>query len=398
MNRKLKVLIASRSADGLAALQTVLSACPDVVCSLKHITNGHADPLHGVPEVPDVLIFHAGECWEHELSAIGARNPGSRPPCLVVGPGSDATLLRAAMKAGARDFLTEPVDAAEMLTTLTRLDRERASTSGTAESRMTAVMNTKGGSGATMLACNLAHLLATHLRLRVGLMDLDLQFGTLPLYLDLERSQGLIKALAESQDLDAVSLDAMAAKHDSGVRVFGAMTDEVLLPSEMDTRQLDRVVRVALSLYDHLVVDLPRQIDTMTSAVLERADTIFLVTQQSVAHLRDTKRLVSILVRELQVAPQQIHVLVNRHQSRSMVALADIQKALGDSKVHLVPNDFKLVGMCVNLGVPLGERNRKSPLTQSLAQLAEMISGRAPPRRRGLFSWRRSHHHASQAN
>ena len=398
MNRKLKVMVAGRSSAGVAALQSVLSACPEVVCSVKHLSNGHADPLHGVTELPDALIFHAGECWEHELTAIGGRPPESRPPCLVVGPASDPALLRAAMKAGARDVLTEPVDAAEMLTTLTRLARERAGTRGTAESRVTAVMNAKGGSGATLLACNLAHLLATHLGLRVGLMDLDLQFGTLPLYLDLERSQGLIKALAESHELDAISLDAMAAKHASGVRVFGAMTDEVLLPNELDTRQLDRVLRVALSLYDHVVVDLPRQIEPVTTAILERADTVLLIMQQNVAHLRDAKRLVAILVGELQVAPQQIQVLVNRYQPRSMVALADIERALGDLPVHVVPNDFKLVGGCVDLGLALAERNRKAALTQSLARLAELISGRNPPKRRGLFSWRRGETSASQVN
>jgi pilus assembly protein CpaE len=302
------------------------------------------------------------------------------------------------MKAGARDFLTEPVDATELITTLTRLARERAGTRGTTESRLTAVMNAKGGSGATLLACNLAHIMASRLALRVGLIDMDLQFGTLPLYLDLERSQGLINALAESHDLDAISLDAMAAKHASGVRVFGAMSDEVLLPSELDTLQLDRVMRVAQSLYDHVVVDLPRQIDPVTTAVLERANIVLLVIQESVAHLRDAKRLVSILVRELQVAPQDIQILVNRHQPRSMVTRADIERALGDHAVHVIPNDFKLVGECVNLGLPLAERNRKAALTRSLDALAESISGRPPPKRRWLFGWRRANDRALQAN
>jgi len=49
----------------------------------------------------------------------------------------------------------------------------------------------------------------------------------------------------------------------------------------------------------------PRQIDHLTSTVLERSDRIFVVLQQSISHVRDANRLLGILRDELSIPDAQ---------------------------------------------------------------------------------------------
>ena len=82
---------------------------------VRHIENGHADPLYGVAELPDLLIFHAGTSGVAEIEALIERPASRRPPSTVIGPANDMNLIRLAMKGGARDYLQEPVSTEELL-------------------------------------------------------------------------------------------------------------------------------------------------------------------------------------------------------------------------------------------------------------------------------------------
>ena len=230
------------------------------------------------------------ENWEEELNALSARPAAGRPPVLVVGPGTDIRMLRHAMQAGARDFLTQPVAAGELSVALRQIAREQSRSGASATSRLTAVINAKGGSGATLVACNLAHVMATVAQLRVAVVDLDLQFGTLPLYLDLTPTHGVLQTLISADSLDTVALEACMAKHQSGLHVLGPVPNELVLPGEISAHNVERLLGVAALAYEHVVVDLPRHFDQVTLTVMERADQVVLIMQQSVTHVRGAKR------------------------------------------------------------------------------------------------------------
>ncbi len=95
-------------------------------------------------------------------------------------------MMRMAMKAGARDFLTEPVDQKELINMLLQLESEKRQTAISEKGTLTAFINAKGGSGASVLACNVAHMMQERSQQEVILMDLDMQFGALAQYLDLK--------------------------------------------------------------------------------------------------------------------------------------------------------------------------------------------------------------------
>ena len=107
-----------------------------------------------------------------------------------------------AMRAGARDVVSPPYDAEDLTARLIELSQETHAGKTRASARLVAFLNAKGGSGSSFLAANVAAALAAKAAGRTMLVDLDVQFASLPSYLNLPPGNGLIKALESAESLD----------------------------------------------------------------------------------------------------------------------------------------------------------------------------------------------------
>ena len=376
MNRTFNVLIAGRDKQELAALEHILKSQTDYAVTVSHASNGHFDPLHDINILPDLLLLCLSPAWEDELQQFSERPASIRPTVIVITEtGHETQVMRHAMRAGARDLITQPVKTELLLDAVNLVAKEKFAQS-TGGSLLTAVVNAKGGSGATLLAANLAHVLAIEGRQKVALIDMDLQFGTLGLYLDLQPSMGIVEVLEYSNDLDAVALQAYMTEHESGVYMLAASQESVVLPREIDLVKLSSLLDTLQSTFDHVIIDLPRQIDAVTTTILERSDNVVITTQQSLTHLRDTIRLRSILKDELGINEKRLLVVVNRYDSNDAITIADINKMLSDGPVSLIPNDYKRVTENINLGIPLYKQARHSAIAKAVVKLAARLSNR----------------------
>jgi pilus assembly protein CpaE len=385
MDTNFNILLVSRSREMLDQLEATLRGQAGFVLERQLIVNGHVDPLHGVNAVPDVLVLHLSQNWREELAALLQRPAEQRPTLIVLGPATDMNAMRMAMQAGARDFLPVPFVQTDLLEALEQIVRDRLSAAQNARAAVTAVVNSKGGSGATLLACNLAHLLTVVSQRRVALVDLDVQFGTLPLYLDLYPQRGLGQALTNLDELDVVALDGYLTRHSSGLKVLGHSGDESLQLGEVKGRDVERLLDLLSAGHDNVVIDLPRRIDPASVAVFERASQVVVVVQQSVTTLRDATRLLRILRRDVAVPRDRICVVVNRYEKNAPVTLEDIGKTLNCSDLTTVPNDFRTVSECVNTGTPLYEYSRGAAVTRALMALEGRLTGAPPDENRGLL-------------
>jgi pilus assembly protein CpaE len=374
-NRKISVLISGRELPAAGAVLGILEGQPDIELVAAPADRGQPDPLFGLATLPDMVVVVLGARWEDTLRALTARPAAQRPPIIVVAPAPDSQIMRRAMQAGARDFFAQPVPHAELLAAIRTIGRERGAGGAASKGLVTAVINAKGGSGASFIAANLAHITAVQKGAPVALIDLDLQFGALPLAFDLEQRNSLIEALGSAGQLDPVALQGYMAKHASGVHVLSAMSDQLPLPWEIQTESLSHMLTLATQTYGAVVVDLPRQIDPLTSVVLSQANHIALVMQQSLAHVRDAKRLLKIITGSLSVPRESICLIVNRFNDRDVVRLKDIEDTIAPPALATVPNDFRAVSESLNTGVPLLESARQQPVTKSLQELAGKLCG-----------------------
>jgi pilus assembly protein CpaE len=375
--RKITVMVSGRELPVAEAVLRILEGQPDIELA-SGSDGGHLDPMHGLATLPDVLIAVLGPRWEETLRALTARPAAQRPPIIVVGPTSDSQMMRRAMQAGARDFFASPVPHAELLSVIRLIGREKGVGAPVVRGQLAAVINAKGGSGASFIAANLAHIVAVTRKAPVALIDLDVQFGALPLAFDLEQRNSLIEALSSAKQLDPVALQGYMAKHESGVHVLSAMSDQLPLPWEIQTESLSQIIALAMQTYATVIVDLPRQIDPLTSLVLGQAHKIALVMQQSLAHVRDAKRLLRIINGSLSVPRENILLVLNRFNDRDAVRVKDIQDTVNPPTIAMIPNDFRSVSESLNTGVPLMESARQAPVTKSLQDLAAKLCGTSP--------------------
>jgi pilus assembly protein CpaE len=376
VNKRFKVLVGSRNRAVLDDLWSVIGSAGFEVIR-KHIVNGHPDPLHGITEIPDLIVLHIGQTGEAELASMLEHSPPARPPTIVIGPSGNTGCMRLAMQAGARDYLEDPVQAEELLKSLERVRRDLAARQPSRDGALFAVVGAKGGSGASFVAVNLAHIMASTSGSPVALLDLDLQFGSLSQYLDLKPEHGLLQALDMAEQLDAVALNAYMAKHRSGVALLGVLEEEMVLARDIPVDRFVHLLGVVKKNYERIVVDLPRQIDDVTAACYERADRVLLVMQQELTCLRDAARLRNILVRELGLAEDRLMIVVNRYDKNLPVELSDIRRALGAEHHEpiLLPNHYRNVAESINVGVPMMDHARGSPVTKALMSMQARLEG-----------------------
>ena len=369
----MRLLISGRDGAALNHLKALSQGIPSLQVNIRLVSNGHTDPLYGLEQMPDFLLLRVSHLWREELAALLQHPLKERPPLLVCGPLEEHEGMRLAMQAGARDFLPEPVSAEDLQSALDRMQMELHSDRG-AKGKLVAVMNAKGGSGASMLACNLAHQLSVHGG-RTLLLDLDLQFGSLAHSLDVLPTHSHTDVLQQIETLDSVALRGFCSHFSPALHVLGGRADELCLSQDIHLEQLDSLLRLARNTYDWVVVDLPRHIDHLTGITLEQSDRVYIVLQQSLSHLQDANRLVRILRDDLGVQSNRLHVVINRFDKASPFKPKDISDALRCADLQKLPNDYAVVSESQNTGVPLELHAPRAAITLSLRELSQNLIG-----------------------
>lgn len=375
MPNMLNVLVVGRTKSSLQSLCEQLEARTDCSVSMRIINNGHIDPLHQLKTDPDIVFVRLSEQhWAQELDAMGQRSSGGGPAIIIVGKTDNGTAMRQAMRIGARDYLSDPPDDAELNETMQRIARELYG-SRSEQAVTSAFINAGGGAGGSFLASNVAHIMASVSNLRVTLIDLDLTFGNSVQYFDLETRRDLREALEEADHLDSIALDAYMVKHHSGLQILSAIEGHTQLFAEASSDGFDTLLDVLSAQCDHIVMDVPRQIDALSAVALERAEHIIVVIQQSLSHVRNASCLLNIFKSELGIPDERIIVVVNRFQTSAAVTAVDVEETLKRKKIILIPNDYRNVIDTINAGVPIYERHGASGITDALMLLETELGG-----------------------
>ncbi|MGB0063183.1 MAG: AAA family ATPase [Terracidiphilus sp.] len=318
------------------------------------------------------------------VESIGANG---RATVMVYSNSTDPELLVRCMQAGAREFLTYPFAQEVVTEALGRASVRRpvAPSSSKATGRLLGVMGAKGGAGATMLACNLAVALAQQRDQKTLLIDLDLPLGGAALNLGVMAQFTTIDALEAGARMDARFLLQLLVEHSSGVRLLAAPGRFVHY--KIDESAIERLIRIARSEFDNVVLDLGSKLDLMDTIVYREATTMYLVTQASIPELRNSNRLIS----QFFAGPlPKLEIVINRYEPRSLgVPEEEINKALTKPAQWKIPNDYAAVQKMQIHATPLVLED--SAIARQIRKIATAVTGRdeeAPAKKKGfrLFS------------
>ena len=345
------------------------------------------------PGRPLVVVFGPGLADGPGLAEIERFTRG-RPDAgaILVAAELSTSLLQQALRSGVRDVLGAPTEATSLTEsvervarTLTMLPTVPTSADDDAQfGRVITVSSTKGGSGKSVVATNLAIALARRSSRPVVLIDADLQFGDVAVMLRLVTPHTLVDAVSAGGRLDAQFLQSLLVRHDpSGLLVLPAPL-EPSFAERVTGSDMTRILEILRSFCAFVVVDTPAQFNDVVIALIEHSDDILMVAGLDIPNIKNMKLGLQTL-RLLEVGEEKLTLLLNRADSKVQLDVAEVERTLGLRAGCLVPSDI-VVPQSVNKGVPVVLDAPRSEVARAFEGLAERFGGAAvspPPARRG---------------
>jgi pilus assembly protein CpaE len=337
---------------------------------------------------PRVMILDISDAAA-PVAEIGAARAaaGDEVKLVALGAVNDVSYFRDLLVAGAADYLVKPPTREALMAAL---ERARSAPTAAAENRLgevVAFIGSRGGVGTTTTAVACAWLLAEERKEPTALLDLDLHFGTAALKLDMDPGSGLCEALEQPSRIDSLFIERAMVRVTDNLRVLAAEASatQALM---IDAGAIDMVIYELRRKFSWVIVDLPRGATPMQRVVLAAAGRAVVLCERSLAGLRDTIRL-QTLVREQLPNTRLLLVEAGAPGERAMVGKAEFEKGLGKALDASLGHDSRAAGEAANAGQPLPVVAPRSPLVRDLRQLVTTLSGPAEaPRKRRLFALR----------
>ena len=300
------------------------------------------------------------------------------PNCsiLVLSSNNDGSLILRTMRAGAKEFLSAPLDLEDLVQALNRISDQRSGRGGESGSQGTtviAVAGATGGVGATSLCVNLGCELAADKSKSVVLTDLDLCLGDADVFLDTIPDYTLVDIAQNTTRMDFTLLKRSLTKHSSGLFLLPRPVQ--LEDAESISRDdLHRVIGLLKATFTHLIFDLSKSYGPLDRLAMEMADHVLLVTQLDLPCLRNVVRLM-MSFGEMEGMAEKIKLVVNRvGLDTGHISFKKAQETIGRDIYWQIPNDYKTMVEVRNNGVPLNQQAPKAAITQSIRQLAATLT------------------------
>jgi pilus assembly protein CpaE len=308
--------------------------------------------------------------------ALAKHIRGLQPTARMIACSNDAEpdpqLLLEAMRSGVQEFLAKPVSPAAFRETLERFVAELAPSERSANDRLVVVMGAKGGVGATTIAVNIAVQLAHKLKKETVLMDFARPLGQAHLMLNLTPRFSVRDAVENLNRLDSHFFTGLLTEHRSGLQLLGGVTQ----PEEWDRisiSSIERVVNVAQSTYQAVIVDYGAQFSVEWGPVLRAARSVVLVAETNVPALWALERHLLALL-GMGIDASRLQIVINRWRRADQDALKTVEKNIKHPIFAVIPNDYRQVSDAINMGTPL-MGNHNNPLVSKFAQIAAQLTG-----------------------
>ncbi|WP_102222593.1 AAA family ATPase [Acidimangrovimonas sediminis] len=235
-----------------------------------------------------------------------------------------------------------------------------------------------GGVGATTFATNLAWELATIDKKdapRVCLMDFDFQYGSVSTYLDLPRRDVIFDILSDTPNVDSDSfLQAMLTFNDK-LSVFTAPSE--MLPLEIvSAEDIERLLQMARTNFDFVLIDMPKTVVQWTETVLHHAHVYFALMELDMRSAQNALRLLRALKAE-ELPFEKLRFALNRAPKFTDLNGKSRAKRLAESldiDIELMlPDGAKQVTQANDHGLPLSDTAAKNPLRKEIQKLAKQL-------------------------
>jgi pilus assembly protein CpaE len=318
----------------------------------------------------DIIIVDLDSNPEHALDLVESICGNSSSTVMIYSARSDPEMLVRCMRAGAREFLTQPIHPSALAEALVRASVRRPSTRPAKKigGKLLVFLGAKGGSGVTTIASNFAVSLAQESGQNTVLLDLDFPLGDAALELGITAQYSTANALQNYNRLDSNFFSKLLTKHSSGLSVLAA--PDRYTEIQASDEAIEKLLTVTRQEFDYVVVDGGSRLSSTARALLPDAATVYLITQVSISELRNSNRFISEFFR----SNGKLEIVLNRFTPRSLgVDEEHITKALTRPVQWKIPSDYATARQAQNTATPLALED--TPISRVIRQMARTACG-----------------------
>lgn len=383
------IMLISGEAKDKTGLGAALTAIPGVNLEQRKSTleklNGASVDLAGKH---DVIIIRVSDASDKEIETIQNLKAGLGEGAVLLALTNEETSLagvRRLTHAGVTEVVPDTISGEELGSVIERLTRKEMvvipemlrQAIPTRHGRVVTIAQARGGIGSTLVAVNLADRLLDRAgvfrkatRNRVALVDLDIQFGAIGTFLDVEPNEALYSLAMEHGEPDEMFVEQAMVHLENGLSVLAAPSAFAPLEALRPT-QVKKIIEILRDNYDYVVIDIPRALVDWIAPVLELTDQMYLVTDSSVPSIRQARRLIDFYTEDnlnlkidIVIGQEKRPVVKGKHH-------AEAAKVLERSFEHWLPFDPRAARESVDQGKPLSQVAGRSPLTRAIARLGK---------------------------
>ena len=326
----------------------------------------------GPSEAPNDLI--------ERLEPLLSGRTGYGAVMVVYSPTSE--IMRAAFRAGVDDVVTATSADAELLGAVTRsVSRMRTPPPAASPSppppsqrKVITVFGTKGGTGKSLVAVNVAAALARQTAQPTVLVDANLQFGDAAIMLQLPPAHTIAEAAMAGDRLDGELLDNLLLRHDPSGLLLLAAPPNPEAADQIGRAEVSNVITILRERYAYVVIDTSPRIEEGSLAALDAADDILLLTNLDVMSLKNA-RLALQTLQALGIQQAKVKLVLNQANTQGGLTRADAERAVRMKVSASLPSDPS-VADSVNRGIPMVISAPTSKFALSVEDLARVLSAR----------------------
>lgn len=353
--------------------------------------------LSGTP----TIVVLGPSCSDPSVLATVERSLGGRNDVgvVLVADELSTTVLQLALRSGVKDVLTLQGDTLQIVEAIERVGSGLRPTGaapaspnltatpdtggdGGSKARVTTVFSTKGGSGKSVIATNLAVALAETSEGPVCLVDADLQFGDVAVMMKLAPVHTVVDAVGSIEQLDIQLLESLLTTHEpSGLRILAAPL-EPAFADQIRASDMITMIRLLRRFCEHVIIDTPAYLNDVVLGLVEESDDVLLVAGMDIPNIKNVKIGLQTL-RLLNTPMEKLSLVLNRANSKVKLDIGGVERTLQVSAKALIPSDV-VVPQSVNKGVPFVLSHPKSGVAKSIRGLAESLAGAKAEGRRFL--------------
>lgn len=235
-----------------------------------------------------------------------------------------------------------------------------------------------GGIGATTMAVNLAWELSQQDKkgdIKICVLDFDLQFGSVSTFLDLARRETVVELLTDTESMDSESFLQALSSYEDKLHVLTAPFDMVPLDL-IGPEDIQRIIDMAASHFDYVVIDMPTTMVEWSQTVLEAAHVYFAMIELDMRSAQNTLRLKRAMQSE-DLPFDKIRFILNRAPGftdlNGKARIKRLSESLGIGIEVMMPDGGKPVAQNADHGLPMGAGIPKNALRKEIAKLAKSV-------------------------